>query len=106
MRWFVPGFLRAAASAELPSTTAPIVKSSPVIDGSLDDAVWRQARPQTISRFADDTGEAPHRTEFRTLVAKGRLYVASGPFLVCVPWGDADGPEWPQWGGGADRSGR
>ena len=38
--------------------------------------------------------------------ARGRVHVVAGGVLYGITWGPADGPEWTQWGGTVDRTGR
>jgi outer membrane protein assembly factor BamB len=39
------------------------------------------------------------------VVADGRVFVVAGGALLAIPWGEADGPCWPQWGGDEHRTG-
>jgi Ca-activated chloride channel homolog len=39
------------------------------------------------------------------VVKDGRVFIAAGGFVMAIPWGEHDGPDWPQWGGGAARTG-
>ena len=54
----------------------PLVKKGPVLDGLLDDAVWKQA--PVADGFTDLRGAkpAPHRTAARVLRTRDRLYFA------------------------------
>ena len=70
-----PGGL-ALADAERPSATCPVVQTAPTVDGRLDDAAWKQAAPQRVTRLCDGTAEAEHPVEFRAVVRDRRLYLA------------------------------
>ncbi|AEI66060.1 carbohydrate-binding family 9-like protein [Corallococcus macrosporus] len=63
------------AAQELPEYTVPRVSQAPTIDGVLDDAAWKQARPVVLRRSFD--GSAPRlRTEARLVHDGAFLYVA------------------------------
>lgn len=64
-----------AAAPELPEYTVGRVAKAPSIDGALDDAAWKNARP-VVLRGSFDGRPAQLRTEARLVYDDANLYVA------------------------------
>lgn len=67
----------AAISTATPQMTAARVEKPPVLDGKLDDSVWKQAKPSdTFTQKLPDAGKAPsHSTRVRILYDNEAIYV-------------------------------
>lgn len=72
-------FARAARARPRPAARVTRVQAAPVIDGRLDDAVWREAPPITdfIQRELNEGVPASERTEVRIIADGQYLYVGA-----------------------------
>jgi hypothetical protein len=76
--------------AGTPAQTAVRVERGPLLDGKLDDEVWRRAVPFTGFRMVfPTTGDPTERTELRILYDSDHLYIGvyccdSSPSKVCA----------------------
>ncbi|HMY20985.1 MAG TPA: hypothetical protein PKA58_31895, partial [Polyangium sp.] len=66
-----------AALTTAPQMTAVRVEKPPVLDGKLDDAVWRQAKPSgAFTQKLPDAGKKPsHSTSVRIVYDNDAIYV-------------------------------
>ena len=75
-------FARAARARSLPIATAQRITTPPVIDGRLDDAVWREGIPITefLQRELNEGVPASERTEVRLASDGAYLYIGARMF--------------------------
>src|SRR5438876_6243775 len=70
------GYLHVAVSQSVPHAKALVRPSvSVTLDGRLDEPIWREAQPVTLTQQSPKPGVAtPYDTSVRIIVASDRIY--------------------------------
>ncbi len=71
------GYVRTALSQSAPHASALVRPGASIaLDGRLDEPIWREAQPLTLTQQSPKPGAAtPYETSVRIIVANDRIFV-------------------------------